>query len=173
MKENEKLKIAIVEDDGFYASLLASQLKARFSAETYNFLTGEVFLEKDTSIFDVIILDLNLDSDVKDAMSGREILRILVNQKVSAKVVVLSSEAEIERAVEMLKIGAVDYIVKNRDAFEKLVEVISAIKEFNKISGSIQSQKSRTLKIKKGFIINIVIILVIIIVSYYILEYRS
>lgn len=173
MKKEDKLKVAIVEDDGFYASLLASQLKSKISAETHNFLTGELFFQKDTTIFDVIILDLNLDSDTPDAMSGREILEILVNQKVPAKVIVLSSQAEIESAIDMLKIGAIDYIVKNRDAFDKLIDSIKAIIEFNKISGSIQSQKSRTYTIKRGLIINVIVILVIIVISYFILQYNK
>lgn len=172
MKDDKKLKIAIIEDDGFYASLLASQLKSRIAAITHNFLTGELFFEKDSTSFDVIILDLNLNSDVEDAMNGREILEILVNQKVPAKVIVLSSQEKIENAVEMLKIGAIDYIVKNRDAFDKLINSINSIIEFNKISGSIKSQKDKTFKIKKGFVVNALVLFIIIVVSFCLLYFN-
>lgn len=58
----------------------------------------------------VLFLDLNMPH-----MSGQEVLRELKKQKPQIPVIIVTADSEIETAVECLKLGAQDYLVKPID----------------------------------------------------------
>ncbi len=58
----------------------------------------------------VLFLDLNMPH-----MSGQEVLRELKLKKPQIPVIIITADSEIETAVECLKLGAQDYLVKPID----------------------------------------------------------
>ena len=153
MINNSGLNIAIIEDDAFYSTILALQLKNRIIANTQVFNDGEAFLKSDIYAFDIIILDMNLTTEVEESLNGKDVLQLLVNKKAPAKVIVLSSQHVIEDAIEVLKIGAIDYIVKNEEAFDKLIGTLQSIVEFNKLSCDIKNHNEKKFTIRKSLVL--------------------
>jgi two-component system response regulator AtoC len=172
MEEQKIINIAIVEDNVFYSSLLASQLRTSVKAEVATYYSGEEFLKTDVEDFDVIVLDLNFDSDDEAALNGQQILKILNDKQIMAKVVILSAEEDIETAVDVLNIGAVDYIVKNEFALEKLLKAITAIEQYNRLTKDLQESEEKTHSLKKGFFLKALILGVIILISYWLIVHK-
>lgn len=116
-----KLKVLLVEDDLDQAELVKGSLRRfdpRFEIETAN--TGESCLKKlSNNEYEVIILDYKLP-----VMNGLEILHKIEEQEIDTPVVVVSGQGNEQVAVEALKNGAYDYIVKDTGYLSVLPKVV-------------------------------------------------
>lgn len=130
-----------------------------------------MFLEGDASLYDIVILDLNLECEGDMLLSGRNVLNILAEKASDLKVVVLTSEDEIQSAIEVLKNGAVDYIMKNDRAIDRLVESINSIKDFNQISSRIEKNSELKNKAIRRFMLKALLLVVIVVISYFMLSH--
>ena len=133
MKNENKIKIFLVDDDAlFLKSLEIDFLQlADFNIET--FMTGELCLENISHNPDVIILDYHLDGIDKNAMNGMETLDKIKSYNPDIPVVMLSSQDKIEVAVNCMHHKAFDYIVKSETAFMRLQKTITAIFQYKKM----------------------------------------
>ena len=68
--------------------------------------------------FDIILLDM-----VMPNVGGMDILRDIHNKQVNTQVVVLTGISDADIAVDAMKLGAFDYLIKPVDE-EKLLEVL-------------------------------------------------
>lgn len=116
----KKLKnIIIIEDNIFYQELI----KSHFNEKDYRvkcFESGEDFLAFETDP-DLIILDYNLAGK----LNGIDVLKRLKQEVNSVPVIFLSGQEDIEVALNSLKSGAFDYVIKNEDAFDQIDQAIS------------------------------------------------
>ena len=74
-------------------------------------------------------------------MSGKELLKKIKKHSPDVFVIIISSQKEIETAVELLQEGAYDYIVKNdtaRDRLDAMGFVLSQIGFINKYDKKLQ-----------------------------------
>jgi two-component system OmpR family response regulator len=122
----EKIKVFIVDDDQLFLQLLEFEFSqhADFIIET--FTTGEECLENLCKQPDVIILDYFLDSVVKHAMNGMEILYKIKAFNPDIPVVLLS-QAKIELPEDFMENRPFDYVMKSRTAFARLQRVLFSI----------------------------------------------
>lgn len=115
----ELKKIVIIEDNGFYQELI----KKHFHDNDYQvtcFETGEDFFAFKTNP-DLVILDYNLAGNI----NGLDVLKRLKNEDLDAPVIFLSSQKDMRVALDSLKEGAFDYVIKNEDAFDNIDQAIS------------------------------------------------
>lgn len=133
MKNDNKIKLFLVDDDPLYLKSLEIDFMSRadFSIET--FLTGELCMENLSHEPDVIILDYHLDGIEKNAMNGIEVMDKIKALKPDIPVVILSSQDKIEVAINCMHHHAYDYIVKSETAFLHLQQVIANIFRYKKI----------------------------------------
>lgn len=89
--------------------------------EAYSFLLASMGVEKITTIADsrqalqelqkvaapIVFLDLNMPH-----LSGQDVLRDIKKERPQVPVIILTANSEVETAVECLKLGAHDYLVK-------------------------------------------------------------
>ena len=150
MKNEKIINLFIVEDDIIYATALKQFLQTNLKNFNYNisiqeFKTGEScigWLDCYNSIKpDIIILDYFLNSRLTHAMNGVDALSQIKIYFPEVKIILHSGQQKMEVAVQALKAGAFDYVVKNEFGF---MNVLNAI---------VQSTK----KIKSEFKINNVI----------------
>ncbi|WP_353097165.1 sigma-54-dependent transcriptional regulator [Empedobacter brevis] len=81
---------------------------------------------------DVVLMDMNFRTGYEDGKEGIFWLKEIQHLQPKTKVILMTSYGSIETAVEGLKLGAVDYLLKPWDN-EKLVELIKeAIKQHRK-----------------------------------------
>jgi DNA-binding NtrC family response regulator len=109
------MKIFTVEDDPYYADLLQYVLEQNPDNKVVNFDNGKDLLESLHLNPSVITVDYTLPD-----MSGQELLQKIKAKKPDVFVIMISSQKDIGTAVELLKQGAYDYIVKNDDARDRL-----------------------------------------------------
>lgn len=112
------INVLIVDDEEAFAKALAERLEMR-ELKADAVFSGEDALarlqEQGTGV-DVIVLDV-----LMPGMSGIDALRKMKNEWPLVEVVMLTGNATVETAIEGMKLGAYDYLMKPCDT-EVLVE---------------------------------------------------
>ena len=119
--------IFIVDDDPLYCEILADHLKMNPKYRIQTFATGEDCLRQLFENPDLIILDYNLSLVKHDAGNGMQILDLIKKEDANQKVIVLSAQEHYGVALETIRRGAEQYIVKDTSSFDKLDKLISAL----------------------------------------------
>jgi len=129
----DKIKLFLVDDDALFLKSLEIEFlqNADFSIETY--ATGELCMENLSHNPDIIVLDYYLDGIDKTAMNGIETLDKIKAYNQEFPVVILSSQDNIEVAVDCMHHKAFDYVVKSETAFLRLQKIITTIIHYKKI----------------------------------------
>ena len=124
MKSKHKTKLFLVDDDAVFLKLLAIDLHehADFDIETY--ATGEACIQHLSNNPDVIILDYHLDGIDKNTMNGIETLDKIKAFNPDIPVVMLSSQDEIEVALNCMNHKAFDYVIKSKTTSLRLKNTI-------------------------------------------------
>jgi DNA-binding response OmpR family regulator len=115
------IRLLLVDDERRLVETLSKRLAAR-GYHVEGAYSGEEALElARTRPFDVVLLDVRLPG-----IDGRDTLRGLARVQPLAKVILLSGNASINAAVEGMRLGAFDYLLKPADLEEILAKVQSA-----------------------------------------------
>jgi len=120
-KPKSQYKVFIVEDNELYARVLKKQLTDD-NLQVKVFHNGTDFINALDEKPDVVTLDYTLPD-----MSGKEVLLKIQKEHPESHVIVISAQDNIDTAIELMKIGAYDYIMKAPDTREKLSNVIKNI----------------------------------------------
>ncbi|MGZ4089695.1 MAG: response regulator [Bacteroidia bacterium] len=126
-KEINTKKIFIVEDNPTYAKALELFIKQNFPdlKEVKTFPVGEVALmELEKRNPSVIVMDYFLDGKFYDAETGLQAIRNIKEKKPSANIILLSSQGEINVALEATRKYKCHYVKKDDHAFEKVLHLI-------------------------------------------------
>lgn len=124
----ENLKIFVVEDNDFFGSMLIQEI-TNYSNDITRFIDGADCLLHLQHNPDIIFVDYHLESD----MNGFQVLQQIKAVNPDIHVVLLTGQDDINIAVDCMKFGAFDYIVKNEYAFDKIQLVINKIIKLNQI----------------------------------------
>jgi len=115
----ERAKILVVDDERSIRELLEIVLKKEGFAVTVaqNAIEG---LERCKAIeFDLVVSDINMPD-----MSGIDLLRELRTNSFNGHFILLTAFASAETAIQALKMGAFDYIIKTENFIEELKLVV-------------------------------------------------
>ena len=100
--------ILVVDDD----PLICQQLERLFASDGYR-VTVASFVEQAQQVLEKEDIDLVVtDIRLKGPLDGVDLTRLIAERWSDIPVIVITGFAEIETAVEVLKIGASDYLVK-------------------------------------------------------------
>jgi len=115
MSSNESIKIFIVEDDPVYLKFLNYVIGLNPDHEIKTFSNGNDAINALHERPSIITLDYSLPDK-----SGEEILKEIKEFDVNIPVIIVSGQEEIGIAVQLLKLGAYDYIIKDEETKERL-----------------------------------------------------
>jgi DNA-binding NtrC family response regulator len=115
MSSNESIKIFIVEDDPVYLKFLTYVLGLNPDHEIKTFSNGNDAINALHERPSIITLDYSLPDK-----SGEEILKEIKEFDSNIPVIIVSGQEEIGIAVQLLKLGAYDYIIKDEETKERL-----------------------------------------------------
>jgi DNA-binding NtrC family response regulator len=102
-----KARLLIVDDEEQFVEALSERLSMRDYDVTTS-LTGEDAIERINNYnFDVVILDVRLPG-----VEGAEVLREIKNLKPLTEVIMLTGHGTVEMAIEGMKLGAFDFLIK-------------------------------------------------------------
>ena len=119
--------IFLVDDDPMHTQMVKDHLTQKINANITTFSTGEDCIANLGLDPTLIVLDYNLNSIKKDALDGIEVLQKIKEQTPDVDVIMLSGQDKIEVAVDTMKYGAFDYVVKNESAFIRTENVVKNI----------------------------------------------
>jgi DNA-binding NtrC family response regulator len=125
-------KIYVVEDEKVYAATLQHHLSLNPEYEVETFSSGEELLRNIYKKPDAITLDYTLP-DYK----GDVLLKKVKTLYPEIPVIIVSGQDNISTAVELLKEGAYDYIVKNEETNTRLWITIKNLRETVKLKNEV------------------------------------
>ncbi|MEI6682992.1 MAG: sigma-54 dependent transcriptional regulator [Bacteroidota bacterium] len=125
--------IFIVEDDKFYGEYLKHYLSSNPDYNIQHFLTGKELIANLHRKPDVITLDYSLPD-----MNGALVLKKIRQYSPDTQVVIVSGQKDISTALDLLKDGAYDYIVKEQDSRTRLWNVILRIRENRTLKNQVE-----------------------------------
>ncbi|MBL0316186.1 MAG: sigma-54-dependent Fis family transcriptional regulator [Flavobacteriales bacterium] len=108
-------KIFIVEDDEWYGQMLCHHLGLNLEFEVSHYLTSNEMLQDIYKNPDIICIDLGLPD-----IPGDQLIPRIIERKPDAVIIVISGQDDISVAVNLLKNGAKDYIVKDEHTRDML-----------------------------------------------------
>ncbi|MHB1277035.1 MAG: sigma-54-dependent transcriptional regulator [Bacteroidia bacterium] len=124
MTKKNTIKIFIVEDDEWYSEFLIYHLTLNPDYEVKKFRTAKDFLGALTENPNIVTLDYTLPD-----MTGSDVLKRIKDYNNDIQVLIISGQEDVSTAVELLKQGAYDYIVKNEDARNRILSVVNNIRQ--------------------------------------------
>lgn len=122
-KLNQQYKIYVVEDNTLYAQILKKQLTDD-GYQVKLFHNGRDFLASLDEKPDLVTLDYTLPD-----MTGYDVLKKIQRRMPGTNVIIISAQENITTAIDLMKNGAYDYIMKAPDTREKLSNIIKNIRE--------------------------------------------
>jgi two-component system, NtrC family, response regulator AtoC len=120
-KNHMAYKVFIVEDNKLYSQVLKKQL-VDHHYQVKVFYNGKDCITSLEDQPDVITLDYTLPD-----MTGHEVLKEIQKKSPNSHVIIISAQESISTAIELMKDGAYDYIMKAPDTREKLTNIIKNI----------------------------------------------
>lgn len=133
MKNDNKIKLFLVDDDAVFLKSLEIQFLDHADFEIETFPTGEMCLANISKKPDIVILDFHLNGIDKSAINGLQTLDEIKKTNPEIPVIILSSQDKIDVAVQCIHHDAFDYVVKSETAFVRLQKIITSIFEYNKL----------------------------------------
>ena len=103
-------KILLVDDEKEFIETLAERMKTRGMEVWTTTSAKEALKMVDTQSFDAIALDL-----IMPEMDGIEALSILKSKNPDLQIILLTGQATIDKGIEAMKLGAMDFIEKPAD----------------------------------------------------------
>ena len=128
MKRRKDPLIFIVEDNPVYNKLIINYLQSKNFNRIESFFSGEECVKRIGEKPDIIIQDYLLEG-----IDGIEVLKQYKKVHSHAEFIFLSGQDSVDVAVNTLKLGAFDYIVKDQMALKKLADKISRIMTMQKL----------------------------------------
>jgi DNA-binding NtrC family response regulator len=119
MKSKSDFSIFLVDDDPFFLNICEKYLNNLGFSRVSKFESSTVFLNSLHQEPDLILLDYNMDS-----LNGIETLQKIKCFNPNALVIFISGDENIDIAINALKYGAFDFLIKKNISEEKLKSLI-------------------------------------------------
>lgn len=121
-KMENQFKFFIVDDDIFCANVYQQYLKNMNYSDITYYSNGNDCLINLNQSPDIIFLDHNMED-----ITGFEVLKKIKRYNPNIYVVMVSGQENIKTAVDALKYGAFDYVIKDNNVCDKMTQVIDKI----------------------------------------------
>ncbi len=121
-------KIFITDDDFFTLSLVKQHLQNLGYDDVTCFSDGTSCLNHLTEKPNIILLDHQMDD-----LNGFEVLKKIKRFDPNIYVVMVSGQEDMTTALDSLKYGAFDYIIKGADTHDKITKVLAKIDEIQEL----------------------------------------
>ena len=129
--------VSIVDDEPAVRKLLEYQFKFAWGHQVRLYEDGESFLAGLDDQPDLVILDVMMPG-----MDGVQTLREIKRRDPDLPVIVLSAQASVETAIQLLKLGALDYLSKPVDV-TKLEAATKSAFQIRDLSREVRNLRER------------------------------
>jgi DNA-binding NtrC family response regulator len=136
MKDQKTLKVFILEDDVWYGSMLQHHLSLNPDYEVKRFENSKAFFACLHEQPDVVTLDYSLPD-----MDGTEVLKKIKAHNPQTQVIIISGQEDVATAIDLLKNGAFDYLVKDEETKDRVWNSLLHLKEINSLRQEVEQLK--------------------------------
>lgn len=126
------VRIFVVEDDPTYRKMIEYVLQLNPDFEVYSFENARSCMDKLHLRPDIVTLDYSLPD-----LTGGDFLKRIVNTDPNIKVLILSGQTDIKTAVGLLRQGAYDYITKDEETKDKLINTVHHILQNKELTNQV------------------------------------
>lgn len=131
MATEQKRTIFLVDDEPIQNEMLKDYLSERFVYDIKTFDNGEDAIKQMHLAPEIVVLDYHLNSHRSDAKNGVEVLKTIKDKFPEVQVIMLSGQDKLDIAVDSMKYGAYDYVVKGETAFSRMENVLNNVSELH------------------------------------------
>ena len=139
------LKIFIVEDNEWYSEYLKYNLSLNPDYNVTTFLSGKDCIKHLNLNPDIITLDINLPD-----MQGDEVMKRIKSFNPTVPIIIISGQEDLTTALNLIKKGAYEYIIKDDNTKDVLWNSVQKIRENKSLKNEINNLKVE-LEIKHAF----------------------
>jgi hypothetical protein len=134
----------LVDDEPIQNEMLKDYLSERFLYTIKTFDNGEDAINGLGLNPEIIVLDYHLSGHHANAKNGVEILKSIKDKNPESQVIMLSGQDKIDVAIDSMKYGAYDYVIKGETAFSRMENIINNISELHRFK-TVNSAYKRTI----------------------------
>ena len=131
MATDQKRTVFLVDDEPIQNEMLKDYLSERFVYDIRTFDNGEEAIAHMHLNPEIMVLDYHLNLHKSDAKNGVEVLKEVKDKYPNVQVIMLSGQDKLEIAVDSMKYGAYDYVVKGETAFSRMENVFNNVSELH------------------------------------------
>ncbi len=131
-------RIFVVEDDRMYQRMIKYVMELNPDHEVHLFSSGQECIENLHLQPDIISLDYTLPD-----MKGEDVINKIKKFNEDIIIVILSGQQDVSTAVNLLRDGAYDYITKDEETKERLLNSLSHIKKHLNLKNEVAHLKSQ------------------------------
>ena len=138
MNRINSLKVFILEDDTWYGSMLQHYLSLNPDFEVRRFEKANDFFACLHELPDVVTLDYSMPD-----MDGGEVLKKIKEAYPAIEVIIISGQEDVRTAINLLRNGAFDYIVKDDEAKERIWNSLMHLQEISGLKKEVEHLKEQ------------------------------
>lgn len=124
MQNSKSISVFLVDDDTYSLGLYEQHLTNLGYTNIKCFTSGADCLKHINEKADIVFLDYNMHP-----MDGLDVLKKIKGLYPSTCIIFLSGQADLDVAVDSLKCGAFDYILKGENDLSKITKVLEKFEE--------------------------------------------
>lgn len=134
-------KILIAEDDKWYSELLKYHLSLNDEYVVECVDTGKALLKAMAGNPSVVTLDYSLPD-----CNGADLLKKIKQSHPNTEVIIVSGQEDVGTAINLLKEGAYDYIVKDDDTKQRIWNAVMNIRSNSNLKAEVEELKQEIVK---------------------------
>ena len=147
----KKEVVFIVDDEPMHAQMMEDHLRTKYPTfDIYKYSTGEECNDNMDKNPSIVILDYHLDAVNKSARNGIQTLEHIKRKYDDVDVIMISGQDKIDVAVECMRSGAYDYIVKNETSFMRTENALERLFKHRHVVTSLAKYKALNKTKKKN-----------------------
>lgn len=131
--EQSSQYIFLVDDEPIQNEMLKDYISERFDYRIKTFESGEDAMKEMHLNPVIMVLDFHLNSHLPEAKNGVEVLKMVKEAHPEVQVIMLSGQDKLEVAVDSMKHGAYDYVIKGETAFSRMENIFRNIDELTNL----------------------------------------
>ncbi len=148
----KKEVVFIVDDEPMHAQMMEDHLRSTYPQfEIHKYTTGEECNDNMDKNPGIVILDYHLDAVNKNARNGLQVLEHL-KKNYDCDVIMISGQDKIDVAVECMRAGAYDYVVKNETSFHRTETAIERLFKHRSVVAELDKYKRNNRILTYGII---------------------
>jgi two-component system OmpR family response regulator len=128
--------IFLVDDEPIQNEMLKDYLSERFAYKIKTYASGEEAMKDIDLSPDIAVLDFHLNSHLPNAQNGVEVLKNIKSASPHTQCIMLSGQDKLEVAVDSMKYGAYDYVIKGETAFSRMENILNNIIELRSVKAA-------------------------------------